>query len=79
MAELTTATDSGALAESIERQIHLRTGKRVRCLRVATTDDQVIIDGLTVSYHVKQLALQGALEAMPGMGCKQLILNIQVC
>jgi hypothetical protein len=54
------------LAEIVQEQVAVRTGRRVRDLRVEVQPDQIVLRGRASSFHVKQLALQGAQEACPG-------------
>jgi hypothetical protein len=54
-----------SLHKQLERQIHARTGKRVRNLEIQCSSGEVTLSGETSTYHVKQLAQQGVLEIMP--------------
>ena len=47
----------------LECSITMRTGGRIRDLRVETIDGRVIVHGRSDSHHVKQLALAAVLEA----------------
>jgi hypothetical protein len=55
------------LIEVITQRVADRTGRRVKNLvvEVANSGDSVVLRGRTNSFHVKQLAQQGALEALP--------------
>jgi hypothetical protein len=55
------------LVEIIAQRIADRTGRRVKNLvvEVGAGGDSVILRGRTTSFHVKQLAQQGAREALP--------------
>jgi hypothetical protein len=55
------------LTEVITQRIVDRTGRRVKNLvvEVADSGEAVILRGRANCYHVKQLALQGAREALP--------------
>lgn len=55
------------LHEIVTQRVADRTGRRVRNLEVevGTAGDRVVIRGRATSYHVKQLAQQGAREALP--------------
>ena len=53
------------LPEELERQVSLRTGRRVRNLTVQLEPERIVLRGQTASYHVKQLAQHGILEMMP--------------
>jgi hypothetical protein len=60
------STTPPSLAQIVMETIAVRTGRRVRDLRVEVRHDRVVLRGKTSSFHVKQLALQGAQEASPG-------------
>ena len=53
------------LQQELERQVSLRTGRRVRNLSVELEPERIVLRGQTVSYHVKQLAQHGILEVIP--------------
>ena len=53
------------LAEIVMQRVVNRTGRRVRGLAVEIGGGCVILRGRAASYHVKQLAQQGAQEALP--------------
>jgi hypothetical protein len=53
------------LQEELERQVSLRTGRRVRNLTVQLESERIVLRGQTASYHVKQLAQHGILEMIP--------------
>ncbi len=53
------------LQQDLERQIGLRTGRRVRNLAVDVEPERVVLRGFTSTYHVKQLAQHGVLELLP--------------
>jgi hypothetical protein len=67
-----------ALEHSIERQIVQRTWGRIHGLSVEATPDRVIIHGHTSSYYIKQLALEGALEALESNDTARVELDIDV-
>ena len=56
-----------SLLELVTQRVADRTGRRVRNLEIeiATGGDRVVLRGRANSYHVKQLAQQGAREALP--------------
>ena len=55
-----------SLTEVVTRRVAERTGRRVRHLVVeVTTGGDVVLRGRADSFHVKQLAQQGAREALP--------------
>jgi len=51
--------------EELERQVSLRTGRRVRNLAVELGPERVVLRGLTTTYHVKQLAQHGVRHLLP--------------
>ena len=55
------------LTEVVTQRVSDRTGRRVRNLvvEVAGGGDSVVLRGRANSFHVKQLAQQGAREALP--------------
>ncbi len=57
------------LIEIVTQRIAERTGRRVQNLVVeiggATGAESIVLRGRTNSFHVKQLAQQGAREALP--------------
>jgi hypothetical protein len=55
-----------SLIEVIMQRVAARTGRRVRNLQVEiTSTGEVVLRGRADSFHVKQLAQQGAREALP--------------
>ena len=66
------------LKENIERQIVHRTWGRIQRLHVETRDDRVVVHGWTSSYYIKQLALEGALEALGSDEPAEVELDIHV-
>ncbi len=54
----------GDLELIIGRWVNQRTSGRVHCLRVETVGERVVVHGHAGSYHVRQLALAAALEAL---------------
>jgi hypothetical protein len=56
------------LGQSIERRIVERTRRRIRQLRVRVRAERVVVHGQTLSYYVKQLAIQAVLEALREAG-----------
>jgi hypothetical protein len=55
---------SDPLCEAIERQVVRRTFGRVRHLRVERDGTRVIVTGLSPSYYIKQLTIEGAREVL---------------
>ncbi|MBP3959127.1 hypothetical protein J8F10_28110 [Gemmata sp. G18] len=56
-----------SLLELVTQRVADRTSRRVQNLEVeiATGGERVVLRGRANSYHVKQLAQQGAREALP--------------
>ncbi len=63
--------DQGAGELIIERWVNQRTSGRVHCLRVETVGERVVVHGHAGSYHVRQLALAAALEALEPFQAEQ--------
>ena len=61
------ASPQQRLDELLAERVRQRTGRRVSDLRVEVRENEVILLGTTRTFHVKQLALQGAREAAPGI------------
>ena len=57
---------STGLAERVERNVRQTAYGRIRNLVVEVIHGQVVVSGQAPSRHVKQLALQGALELLSG-------------
>lgn len=53
---------------NIERRIMERTGRRIRQLRVEVCAGRVMVQGLTLCYYAKQLALLAVQEALREAG-----------
>jgi hypothetical protein len=62
----------------VERQIVQRTSGQVHQLAVDVTEERVAVRGWTRSYYTKQLAIQGCLEALEGIGPLALDVDIEV-
>jgi hypothetical protein len=66
------------LKQLIERQIVERTGGRIQELAVAVSGDRVLIRGRAATFHLKQLAIQGVIDAIGSCVASQLQLEVQV-
>ena len=66
------------LEEAIKARIAQRTRERMRSLTVTVSGDRIVISGWAPSYYLKQLVLQGALEAARAAGAYRVELNVQV-
>jgi hypothetical protein len=53
------------LVEIVTQRVVNRTGRRVQDLSVEVGSGWVILRGRAASYHIKQLAQEGAQEALP--------------
>ena len=58
LATLPAKSDPNWVERSLEHHIKQRTGKRVRHLLVAKVGTRIVMQGISPSYYVKQLALQ---------------------
>jgi hypothetical protein len=66
------------LEEAIKRGIVERTGSRIQELEVEVTDARIEIRGRTVSFYIKQLAIQGALDVVGPAGARPIEVKVQV-
>lgn len=64
--EVEPAVANRALAEQLEDYIERRAKGRIRELRVFCSEDAIIIQGLSRTYHGKQLAQQAVLDLTDG-------------
>lgn len=58
--------DEQELAERIEGYIEHRASGRIRDLHVVCSEDQIILQGRSRTYHAKQLAQQAVLDLTDG-------------
>jgi hypothetical protein len=49
----------------LERQIQVRTGRRIRDLAIELSPGRVVLRGHTTTYYLKQLAQVGVRELLP--------------
>jgi hypothetical protein len=56
---------SPQLQLELERQIQLRTGRRIRQLSIELSPTRVVLHGQTTSYYLKQLAQHTICETLP--------------
>lgn len=61
------------LTEQVTRRIEELTSGRIRNLSVEEEQGQVVVRGRVTSHHLRQLALQGALDLLAGACCRPLI------
>jgi hypothetical protein len=64
------ASDSRPLVERVASRVRELTYGRIRNLDVEEVQGQVIVRGNVPSHHVRQLALKGVLELIPGDRCR---------
>ena len=57
--------DSKQLQSALERQVRMRTGRRIRNLAIELAPERVILRGQTTTYYVKQLAQHGIRDILP--------------
>jgi len=65
------------LAERLEGYIELKASGRIRDLHVVCSDDTIILQGRSRTYHAKQLAQQAVLDITDGHAL--LTNQIEVC
>lgn len=75
----TMSTIPMSLLELVTQRVADRTSRRVRNLEVeiATGGDRIVLRGRVSSYHVKQLAQQGAREALPDARLENAIVVVE--
>jgi osmotically-inducible protein OsmY len=61
------------LLDQVASRIRELTYGRIRDLAVVEEQGKVVVRGQVPSHHVRQLALQGALELLPGDACRPCI------
>jgi hypothetical protein len=71
----TTPNAENNFLRHISEQIEYRTWRRVRDLQVKIHDGQLVVEGKTPSYYVKQLALRAICDAV---GTTPFAINIEV-
>jgi hypothetical protein len=76
--ELKSARQSAALEQGVKQRIVERTWGRIKMLEVEVLGNSLVIRGKAPSYHVKQLALQGALDVLGASGAMRIELNVNV-
>jgi hypothetical protein len=57
--------DASQLQTQLERNVQVRTGRRVRHLAIEVRPDGVILKGQTSTYYIKQLAQHGVRDLLP--------------
>ncbi len=62
-----------SLTERVARRIREATYGRIRDLAVEEEQGRVVVRGRVHSHHMRQLALQGALEALGTKRCRPMI------
>ncbi len=62
-----------SLLQLVENRIRTATHGRIRDLAVEEVHGMVVVRGLVPSHHMRQLALQGALDVLPGDCCLPMI------
>jgi hypothetical protein len=66
-------SESHLLVERVARRVQELTCGRIRDLAVEEVHGTVVVRGSVPSHHVRQLALQGALELLSAESCRPLI------
>ena len=75
MVTQTAAGFDDGIVKQLSEQIQYRTWRRVRDLQVAVRDGQLVIEGKTPTFYVKQLALRAIADVV---GTAPLAINIEV-
>ena len=57
--------DSSQLKSQLERNVQVRTGRRVRHLAIEVHPERVVLRGQAATYYVKQLAQHGVRDLLP--------------
>lgn len=57
--------DTTQLQCELERQVLMRTGRRIRNLAIELAPERVILRGQTTTYYIKQLAQHGIRDILP--------------
>lgn len=66
------------LSEVLQDRIQWRTGGRIRQLCVVAQTDRVVVQGMTSSYYLKQLALAAVLDVIGSTATLPVTLEIRV-
>ena len=66
-------SDSHRLVDQVARRVQELTCGRIRDLAVEEVQGTVVVRGSVPTHHVRQLALQGALELLSAESCRPLI------
>ena len=61
------------LQNELERQVQVRTGRRVRELAIELRPELVILRGYAATYYVKQLAQHGVRDMLPHVSLENAI------
>jgi len=69
---------SDALEQAVKDRIVDRTGRRMQALAVELTDGELVVRGAAPCYYVKQLAIQGVLDALHGDRDVKVKFNCQI-
>ena len=66
-------SESHPLVEKVARRVQELTCGRIRDLAVEEVQGKVVVRGSVPTHHVRQLALQGALELLAAESCRPMI------
>ncbi|MBV9125258.1 MAG: hypothetical protein JO112_18025 [Planctomycetes bacterium] len=66
-------TELSHLHHQLEKQVQVRTGRRVRNLAIELHPERVVLRGQAASYYVKQLAQHGIRELLPHISLENTI------
>ncbi len=65
--------ETGTLSDRVTQRIWEITSGRIQDLAVEEVRGDVIVRGVVKSHHLRQLALQGALEVVDSQRCRPLL------
>jgi hypothetical protein len=66
------------LGRAIQDRIAQRTRVRIQTLEIQMAGDRIVITGWVPSFYLKQLVIEGVLDAVGRSGTHRIELNVQV-
>ena len=72
--QLSRLEKSALLQTELERQIHCRTGRRIRNLDIELQAERVVLRGRAATYYLKQLAQHGVRDVLPQVSLENAII-----
>ena len=70
---LTGHSDVAQLQSQLERNVHARTGRRIRHLAIEVGPERIVLKGQASTYYVKQLAQHGVRDLVPHLPLENFI------